>query len=156
MVRNTELTQKDIDLLKMLFEEHHRQLSAKRQKIHSTTEKALAAFLLIAGWLIVAKDNISPGILFVIIGVVAILAVASCASVRTNNRSYYKVARVIGRINVALHLCKKGLFGLEESICPEEWENFGKEGEFKGWIYHILAIASGAALCAVAALLKLL
>lgn len=136
----------EMNVLKMLFAEHHRQLAEKRQKIHSVTEKTLAIFLIIAGWLILTKEPLTPGVRWVIIIVAIVLAIGACRSIHTNNRSYYAIARVVRRINEALEL-----YG---SIYPDEWKNFGKRGEFKGAFFHILAISAGAALCVFAAFVR--
>jgi hypothetical protein len=127
------MNDKEIDVLKMLFAEHHRQLAEKRQKIHGVAEKTLAVFLIITGWLILTKEPLTPGVRWVIIIVAIVLAGGACRSIYTNNRSYHAIARVVGRINEALGLYEGG----ELSIYPDEWKDFGKRGEFKGAFFHI-------------------
>ena len=144
----------NIDLLKLLFEEHHRQLAQKRQKIHSTSEKTLALFAIMTGWLVLAKDPITSGVHWVIIGAAIIFAIAASSSVYTNNQSYYTIARVVCKINKALGIFEKDTFPRNELIYPTTWENFGKQGEFKGAFFHIMAISVGAVLCIVAAFLR--
>ncbi len=144
----------DRDFLKLLFEEQHRQLVQKRQKIHATSEKMLALFAIIAGWLVLAKSPLTPRVHWVIIGAVIIFAISSCLSVYTNNRSYYTIARTISKINKALGLFQKGKFLPNEFIYPAAWENFGERGEFRGAFFHIMSILTGAVLCIVAAFLR--
>ena len=143
-----------MDVFKILFEEHHRQLAAKRQKIHSMTEKTLAIFLIIAGWLIFTKEPMTPGMRWPIIIVALVLAVSACSSIYTNNCSYYTIARVVRRLNEALGLYKVGTFIPGESIYPAEWKRFGERGAFKGAFFHILAVLAGAALCVFAAFMR--
>src|SRR5215213_4000873 len=141
----------EISILKMLFEEHHRQLAEKRQKIHSVAEKTLAIFLIIAGWLIFTKEPLTPGVRWVIIIVATVLAIGACRSSYINNRLYYAIAGVIRRLNEALGLHKEGEYIPNKSIYPDEWKRFGKRGKFTGAFFHIIAISVVAALCVFAA-----
>jgi hypothetical protein len=126
------MNDKEMDVLKMLFAEHHRQLAEKRQKIHSVAEKTLAIFLIVAGWLILTKEPLTLGVRWVISIVSIVLAFGACRSIYKNNHSYHVIARVVGRINEALGLYEGG----ELSIYPYEWKDFGKRGEFEGAFYH--------------------
>jgi hypothetical protein len=146
--------EEDIDVLKMLFVEHHRQLAEKRQKIHSVAEKTLAVFILLAGWLVFAKDPMTPGVRWVIIVMVMIVAVGTCRNVVVNNRSYYDIAAVIRRLNYALGLFESGKFIPDQALYDDAWKDFGQRGKVKAALFHILAISAGAVLCIFAAFMR--
>ena len=148
------MDEKDLEILKLLFVEHQRQLTEKRHKIHATSEKTLALLMLIAGWLVLTKEPLVRGIHWVIIGAVIIIAVAACKSIYRNNKSYYIIARLIRRINDSLGLYEEGRFASDEPLYPAEWKHFGEQKEIQGALFHILAISAGAALCVVAAFLR--
>jgi hypothetical protein len=57
------------NVLEMLFQEPS-PTCGKRLKMHNVTEKTLTLFLIIRGWLVVGKDPMTPGVRWVIIGVV--------------------------------------------------------------------------------------
>jgi hypothetical protein len=65
------------NILMMLFQEHHRQLVAKRQKIHAITERTLALFLVIAGWLLLSKDPLPFRMRLAVIALVMIIAIST-------------------------------------------------------------------------------
>jgi hypothetical protein len=141
------LTAANLSILKMLFEEHHRQLTNKRQKIHSTTEKTLAIFLIIAGWPMLAKNPMAPSLRWVLISVALLIFLTASGHIYVNNHSYFAIARVVGRVNVALGLYEKGKFPGGEALYSKEWKSFGIKGEFRGALSHILAILAGLLLC---------
>ncbi len=148
------MDENDLEILKLLFVEHHRQLTEKRQKIHATREKTLALLLLIAGWLVLTKDPLVPGIHWVIISAVIMISAAACMSIYRNNKSYHAIARLVLRINDSLGLYEKGRFISDKSLYPADWKHFGERREIQGALFHILAISAGAALCIVAALIR--
>lgn len=149
---------KDFNILKMLFEEHHRQLVGKRQKIHSMTERTLTILLLIAGWLIFAKNPMTLGVRWVIIGLVLVVALWACKSIYNSNRAWYEVADVIRRLNQALGLHDQNRFiHVVEAVYPPKWKTFGKVGKLGnlgGALSHILAILGGTVLCVFAAWMR--
>lgn len=164
---DTRVNDANANVLVMLFEEHHRQLVAKRLKIHSVTEKTLAVFLIIAGWLVVGKDPMTPSLRGVIIGVVIVVGTSACMSIWTNNRSYYDVYVVLGGINEALGLFQPNKFLNGVTIYPESWQRRvqskkqkGKEkrpwqrGELKGVLFHFLTIFAAGGLCVFAACMR--
>jgi len=144
----------DLSVLKMLFEEHHRQLAEKRQKIHSVAEKTLALFLIVAGWLISTKEPTAPGVRWVIIIVAAVVAFGACRSIYINNRSYYSIAAVMRDINQALCLFEPGKYLPDQALYPNKWKEFGMQGKVSGALFHILAISVAATLCVLAALMR--
>ena len=159
------------NVLEMLFQEHHRQLVAKRLKMHNVTEKTLTLFLIIGGWLVVGKDPMTSGVRWVIIGVVVVVGTSACISIWSNNRSYYQVRIVMGRINEALGLFEHGKFLDGVAIYPPNWKHKESEqqtekrkgkakqrtwqqGELKGFFFHCLTIAAAGVLCVFAALMR--
>ena len=144
----------DFEVLKMLFEEHHRQLTAKRQKIHSIAERTLALLLVISGWLIATEKPLSDGLHWIIIGAVIIIAVASCFTIHNNNRSYFAVASVVRKINKSLGLFESDRFGLSEPLYPDSWKHFGEKIRLTGFLPHWCMVVAAATLCIIAAILK--
>lgn len=148
------MDEKNLEILKLLFVEHHRQLTEKRHKIHATAEKTLALLLLIAAWLVITKEPLVPGIHWVIIGAVIMISAAACKSIYRNNKSYHAIARLVQRLNDSLGLYEEGRFISDESLYPADWKLFGERREIQGALFHVLAISAGAALCVVAAFLR--
>lgn len=144
----------DFEILKTLFEEHHRQLAAKRQKIHSISERTLALLMVIAGWLIVTEKPLTGGLHWIIIGAVAIIAGTACFTIYNNNRAYHDVARVVGKINVALDLFEPNKYLSNESLYPEAWKKFGEKGKLKGFLPHCVMIIAATVFCIIVAILK--
>jgi hypothetical protein len=154
----------------MLFEEHHRQLANKRQKIHSMTERTLAIFLIVAGWLIFTREPLASGVRWVITGLVIVLTCWACKSIYNNNRAWQEVADVVRHINEAFGLHEPGKFIKGKPLYPVEWKGLRKSGtvgEFKkaffrilklqkleGSVFHIFAILAGALLCVFAAIIR--
>ena len=144
--------QEHFELLKMLFEEHHRQLASKRQKIHSIAERTTALLLIASGWMIVKDKSLPTGVHWIIIGVVAFIAGAACYTIYRNNVKYFEVARVICKINKSLSLFELNKYYPGESLYPDKWKNFGEKVSTTGFIPHWCMIIGAAALCIVLAL----
>ena len=136
----------------MLFEEHHRQLAAKREKIHNISERTLALLLVIAGWLIATEKPLSKELNWAIIVAVSIIAGAACFTIYNNNNAYHSFKNVVRKINVSL-----GLFGSDKlfgDLYPRDWEKFGPGDWFKGFLPHWGMIIATAVLCIIVAILK--
>jgi len=145
---------KDDEILKMLFEEHHRQLVNKRQKIHNTAERTLALLMVIAGWLVINDKPLTGGIHWILIIAIALITFGACTIIYRNNRSFFAIAKVMKKINTALGLYDKNRFNIEESIYPDKWRNFGEQGEFWGVFTHYIMVIAMAILCVIATFTK--
>ncbi len=144
----------DFEILKLLFEEHHRQLAAKRQKIHSIAERTLALLMGIAGWLVVSDKPLSEDFSWIITFAVLIITGAACFTIYNNNRAYFEVAIVIRRINELLGLFEPNKFLPNEPLYPDSWKKFGERDKLKGFLPHWCMIIMAAILCIILAFLK--
>jgi len=148
------MNKKDFEILKMLFEEHHRQLAAKREKIHNISERTTALLLVITGWLVVTENPLSKELKWIIIGAVFIIAGAACFTIYNNNRAYHKVKGVVRKINASLGLFKPNKSLSKETLYPEDWGKFGQGDKLKGFLPHWGMIIASAVLCIIVAVLK--
>ena len=144
----------DHEVLKMLFEEHHRQLAAARLKIHTTAERTLALLTIIAGWLVISDKPLIGGLQWILIVAITLITFGACSIIYRNNSKYYKVAKVMPKINTALGLFEPNKFYPNESIYPESWKTFGEKGIFWGVFTHYIMIIAVAILCIIASILK--
>ena len=142
------------EILKMLFEEHHRQLAARRQKIHSISERTLGLLMVITGWQVVTDKSLTGGLHWVIISAVIIIAGAACFTIYNNNSVYYKITPVVRKIGMALELFVPNKFLPNESIYPDDWKGFGEKGKLKGFLPHWAVIIAVAVLCIIVTVLK--
>jgi hypothetical protein len=149
-----EAKMENLEILRMLFVEHHRQLSETRQKIQTLTHRTVGILTVAAGWLVLVGT--APSVLSrwaLIIGVVAI-ASTSCVTLRRFNRNYRTIAKVIGKINAAFGMFETDRYLPNERIYPEKWEKFGSESSLAGIEHHLIIIAVMALLCIIMALAK--
>lgn len=144
----------DFDILKMLFDEHHRQLSEKRQKIHGIAERTMALLIVVAGWLVIIDKPLSGNLSWMIIVTIAIIALTACWNIYVNNRAYFLIANVIRKINIAFGLFEPNKFVTQEALYPSVWEDFGLRGKVTGFIFHCLTILAATMLCIVLILMK--
>jgi hypothetical protein len=145
----------NFDVLKMLFEEHHRQLKAKRDKIHSITEKTSAFLGLVAGWTLTSQSvAMSVQIRWLVAGFVVVVASSAMSMQYTNHRAYMSVASVLAKLNERIGLYHVGQYIESSSIYPPNWRNFGQEWILKGVLAHWLTITSIAAFCCAAVFLR--
>jgi len=146
--------EKKRDVLKMLFEEHHRQLAAKRQKIHSISERTLALLIVIAGWMIVTEKPLSGGLHWIIIVAVIIITGAACFTIYNNNRAYFEVASIIRKVNESLGFFEPNRFYPNEPLYPLRWKKFGERNRLSGFLPHWFMIIAAAILCVALAIMK--
>jgi len=144
----------DSDTLHMLYTEHHRQNTARREKIHGITERTVGVLVIIGGWLLISDTPLSESLRWVLVFQVATLAVAACYSVYMNNRSYLRTAQVIQKLNTALRLYEPGAFVPNEPLYPPPSESFGAMGVLDGAVPHWVTILSISAVCILAAWLR--
>ena len=115
----------DRDILKMLFEEHHRQYQARWQGIHLAARGTVASLALISGWILLARQPPAPEIRPLLMGFVLVLTFLSGATIVSSIRNIRKIAEVIERVNIALGLYQVGRYLEGESLYPPEWRGFG-------------------------------
>jgi len=141
----------DLELLKLLFETHHRHLTERRQKIHAITERTVGLFIVITGSLILS--NVQPPMLLrsSLVFVVVLLAAMACYLQSGNNNTYGDIAKVVRKLNERLGLFDKATFGLAEPLYPEKWKSFGSNPLI---LHHYMTIVSVAAICIIAIITK--
>jgi hypothetical protein len=138
-------------VLKMLFVEHHRQLSEIRQKIQSLTERVVGVLVLATGWLISIGDRPSPPLRVVVVLAVLLIASSAVVTLVRYNRNYRQVARVVAKINESFGFFDCGKFLPGGRIYPESWRGFGTEAWWRGILQHCAFILTISALCIAAA-----
>jgi hypothetical protein len=142
------------EVLKMLFEEHHRQLSETREKIQTLTHRVVGVLTVATGWLILA-DQVPSGVLrWMLVGGVVLIALAACTTLFRYNRSYRTIARVVAKINLAFGLFETGRYLPDDSVYPDGWKMFGSEPLLSGIWHHLLIIVLVTAVCVIAALVR--
>lgn len=142
------------EILKMLFDEHHRQLSEKRQKIHGIAERTMTLLMVVAGWLMVIDKPLPESLSWIIIVTIAIIAVAACWNIYVNNRAYFLVANVVRKINEVFGLFETGKFTPDEVLYPLIWKNFGQQGKISGFLFHCLTILAATILCIILVIMQ--
>ena len=132
--------------IKLLFEEHHRQLVEKRQKIHSTTERTLAILMVILGWLVISGKPITGGMHWIIAIAMVFIVFGSCTIIYRNNNNFYRIKIIIKKINQKIDLCK--------TLYPEDWEKNNDKGKFWSIYPHYSMIIATAILCLIALFMR--
>jgi len=138
----------------MLYTEHHRQATARRQKIHGITERTVGLLTIIGGWLLLSSTPLSNALRWVVVAQVATLVLAACYSVYVNNRSYLKTAEVIRRVTGAMGLDKPGVLFPDQPLFGHASGHFGARGILDGVLPHWITIVSIGVLCILAALVR--
>lgn len=103
----------------MLFEVHHRQLEERRQRIHGITQRTVAVFIVIAGWLVASKDPPTGSLRWLIVIGVLVLGGTACHVLYNHNLTYLEIARIVRRLNDAFGLFEKGKYIEAQSIYEE-------------------------------------
>lgn len=55
------------DTLHILYTEHHRQNTARREKIHGITERTVSVLVIIGGWLLISDTPLSESLRWVLV-----------------------------------------------------------------------------------------
>jgi hypothetical protein len=142
------------DIIKMLYTEHQRQVTVRREKIHGITERTIGILTVIGGWLLIGNTRLSEPLKWVLVFQVATLGGAACYSVYANNKAYLRTAQVIQKLNRVLGLYEPGAIVPNESLYLSPSDNFGAQGILDGAVPHWLTIISICVLCLLAAWLK--
>jgi len=141
-------------VLKMLFEEHHRQLSETRDKIQTITHRVVGVITVAIGWLILA-DQVPSGVLrWMLVGGVVLIALAACITLLRYNRNYRTISKVVAKINLAFGLFETGRYLPDDSAYPDGWKKFGSEPLLFGIWHHLLTIVLMTVVCVIAALVR--
>ena len=122
------MSQKEI--LKMLFEEHHRQYTSRWKSVSNSTNATIATYILITSWTLISKTPPTAEIKPFIIGFVTILASITSISIIASIPNIKSIAQVIEKINLALGLYEKGKYLDGESLYPDKWKNFGSRHHY--------------------------
>jgi len=154
--RRTNEPMVDSETLRMLYVEHNRQATARRQKIHGITERTVGILTIVGGWLLLSSTPLSRALRWVVVGQVVVLVLPACYSVYVNNRSYLTTARVIRNLTSAMGLYHPGAVLPDEALFRREsgGSAAGARGFLDGVLPHWLTIVSISTLCILAALLR--
>ena len=135
------------EILKLLFETHHKQLEEKRKRVQDITERTILLLTVIAGWLISSDYSIKNEFKMIIIISLIIITVIAFYLIYINLGSYYKIFSVIKKINIAFGLYTKDKFIPDDSLYPKEWKNYGPKIKFGGLIAYWIIILLMSSIC---------
>ncbi len=142
------------EVLKMLFEEHHRQLSETSEKIRTLTHRAVGILTIITGWLILAGQVPSGVLRWVLIAGITVIVLATCVTLLRYNRNYRTIASVVAKINSAFGFFESGRYLPDDKMYPDRWAKFGSEPRLSGIWHHLTIICLMSAVCITAALVR--
>jgi hypothetical protein len=145
---------KDNEIIKLLFEIHHRQIEERRTKIHNITQKTIGILIVVAGWLIISKNPPSGDMKLAVILAVIAISTISCFFQYNNTRAYMQIASVIQKLNQILKVYKVGHFIDNEALYPDAWKKFGQESYVRTIWHHWLFIYVMAFVCVIVTLLS--
>ena len=142
------------EVLKMLFEEHHRQLSETTEKIRTLTHRVVGVLTVATGWLILTAQVPSGILRWVLVGAIVLIALAACTTLFRHNRKYRTISKVVAKIDLAFGLFETGRYLPDDSVYPAGWKMFGSEPLLSGIWYHLLLIVLLTAVCVIAAMVS--
>lgn len=143
----------EFEILKILFQEHHRQYAEKWHNVHVTTQASSASLLAVTGWILLGKEIPNSHLVPYIIGFIITISLIACGSVFSNIHNARRVAEVIEKINIGLGLYEVGKFLPEQTLYPEKWRGFGSRSKL-GMIFNCLLILISAGVCIAAVLTR--
>lgn len=147
------MNDKEFETLKFLLELHHNAMTERRNKIHSITERTVALFVIIAGWLLSSGNSLSFQVRSVVIIGVVIIMVVSCITVKSNDRVAKENVEVVKKISTLLGVHERGKFIDGDTLYPQRWQLEKAEKYYKGYLHHWITIAVTGILCISAAML---
>ena len=144
----------DSEIIKMLFEVHHRQMEEKRTIIHNITQRTIGLLGIVTGWLIVSKNHPNESMKLPLVFAVIAISSISCIIQYANNRAYMQIASVIQKLNEKLGVYDVGRFIDNKALYPDAWKKFGRENYIRTIWHHWLFISVMTLVCIVATLLS--
>ncbi len=144
----------DKDIIHMLFELHHKQLSETRQSIRSLTEKAVGLFVLMAGWIVLSEKSPPDYLKVILVAGVVVIAVFSCGILVGQTKGRLRIASVIEKLNNYFGLYTKGLVLKDDAIYPREWSGYSSRSLMHFVGPHIATIVIVALLAIVSIIVK--
>lgn len=134
------------EVMKVLFEEHHRHLTEIKLKINSLTQRVVGFLGLATGWIILGNPNPSCSIKVLLITTYVSISLTSLVALHRFNKNYRAEAKVIRKINSYFKVHKKGYFINAKTLYPNRWKKYGKEPIWYGNIHNLIIILTMAAL----------
>lgn len=144
----------DSAVLKMLFEEHHRQLAEGRRYMHALTERTVGVLLLLTGWIVIAESPRIGRVRLILIASIVAVSLGACALQFVYHRGYARTARVIAKLNQALELYNAGRFLPDAALYPDSWKTFGSGSRVGNFLLHSAVIMIMGGLCVAATLTR--
>ena len=143
----------DKDVLKMLFEEHHRQISKWWNSINHVVKGTIALFSIMTGWVLLARNPPPDDLKSLIIVIVSVFSVLSCIVILYYEKNIKTIGTVIIKINSALGLYENDRYIEGDSIYPEKWKTFGLNHKWQ-IVGNIITICCSAIICVSAVWLR--
>jgi outer membrane protein OmpA-like peptidoglycan-associated protein len=127
-----------------------------RRKIHGLTERAVFVLMIVTGWQFLGPLPESQYFKPLMIVATGIYSVAIALLQWTNNRNYFQMARVVRRLNDALHLYDLSTSPerQDEKIYPPEWPVFRHASRARALLLHLTILLLMTLICWTAIVLS--
>lgn len=132
----------NLEVLKMLFEQHHQQYSTRWQNVASTARGTIATFTLFTGWILLSKDDPSEKVIPWLVLFISVFGIFSMIYVLVSIKNIRKIASVIEKINYALGFYEIGKYIPNETLYLSTWKGFGSRHKWAVIGYLILMSVS--------------
>ena len=144
----------DEAVLRMLFEEHQRQLAEELRKIHTLTERTVALLLLLTGWLVVSENAPAGYLKTILVIAVTSVTVGACGLQLVYHNGYWRIASVVSALNQAFGLHESGRHLPDRALYPDAWRGFGSRRRVGNLLLHMGVVGVVGGLCVAAALAR--
>lgn len=131
------------EVMKMLFEEHHRHLSETKQKVQGQSQRTIWILALATGWIILSQNPLSESLRYVLVVTLGLIGASTLLALYIYNKNYRTEAKIISKINDFFGFFEKGRFIEDESVYPKSWKCFGITIFLRALTYRVIRTLQG-------------